>query len=178
MPSKLIQYNVGNLFEMLPSKSNTPTIIGHIVNNIGAWGSGFVIPLGRKFPLAKSQYEMWSQNQDPNLAFELGNCQIVNVEEGVYVANMCAQEGIMNPANHVPIRYEALCKSLRTVADFCQRAFDCKVNVHSPAFGSERAGGKWSVIEPLIEEILGPISNELHIYTLTEQEKANLFDKS
>ena len=50
-----IKYQVGDLFEAIDSYKEK-IIIAHVCNNKGAWGSGFVIPLGKKYPLAKSEY--------------------------------------------------------------------------------------------------------------------------
>ena len=43
-----MQYKIGNLFDH-EFAFNERVMIPHIVNNIGKWGSGFVIPLGKTF---------------------------------------------------------------------------------------------------------------------------------
>jgi hypothetical protein len=148
----MIEYIKGDLFTQLPI---TPVIIPHIVNDIGAWGSGFVVPLGRHFPIAKEAYHQYRPS--------LGQCQFVDCLElygqpRLVVANMCAQRGIVgrstgdrSEVNDKPIRYEALVKCLRQLDDYCKTL---DIEVHAPKFGSDRAGGTWPFIAELIEEIL------------------------
>lgn len=156
----MIEYVKGDLFDNIP-KGNV--LIPHIVNDIGAWGSGFVIPLGEKFPEAKKRY----LHRDKQCYQSLGRCQFVlcklEMDRGVTVANMCAQTGIMGHStgdrakvNSKPIRYAALVKCLEKVEGYCKVSKDCKhpVDILAPKFGSDRAGGNWDFIEELIEEIV------------------------
>lgn len=172
-----IECHVGDLFELLPNY-NASVVIAHIVNDLGKWGSGFVVPLGMRFPKARLDYLNWANpitlptgNEVP---FRLGQCQLVDVTENqerpVIVANMLAQKGIKSPTNISPIRYESLASCLRVLADFCsfQRTVGLPVEIHSPAFGTERAGGNPLVIKALIEEILLPSVDGLCIYSLRE----------
>jgi len=175
--SNEIQYKVGNLFNDLPAPSTCHiTVIPHIVNDVGAWGSGFVVPLGERFPQAKKEYLRWSHYFDPNLAYGVGNCQMVWVDENVFVANMMAQHGTKSADNPTPIRYTGLAKCLETVAEFCRRnsAHNLPLDIYAPAFGSMRAGGDWRIIETLVKETLFPVCRNLFIYTLNEQERQGL----
>ena len=47
---KTIKYLLGDATS--PDLSTRP-LIAHICNDIGAWGKGFVVPLGQKYPKAK-----------------------------------------------------------------------------------------------------------------------------
>jgi hypothetical protein len=73
--------------------------------------------------------------------------QYVRVEERVWIANMVAQEGIYNNNGVPPIRYEALADALESVA---LEAEARSAEIHMPRIGTERAGGNWYEIEPMI----------------------------
>lgn len=163
----MIKYKQGDLFKYI-SNDEKSKIICHIVNDVGCWGSGFVVPLGRYFPKSKLEYlSSVEKSKKVNLPL-LGYCQIVDCSMKTYVANMCAQTGIMSHStgdrakvNNKPIRYTALVDCMRYVADFVELN-DCEI--HCPRFGSDRAGGNWEFIEELIEEIWGDF--EVRIYHL------------
>src|SRR5690606_6943524 len=82
-----IEYQVGDA----TNPQARPVIIAHVCNDIGAWGAGFVVPLGRRWPAAKDQYEKWHRS---GALFELGRIAVVSVGDNVWVANMIAQHGV------------------------------------------------------------------------------------
>ena len=166
----MIQYKNGDLFEYISDKHLDPSvniIIPHITNDIGAWGSGFVVPLGKQYPKAQDSYiKSYVDHDNANIPM-LGNCQIVDCGCNTYVANMCAQTGILghstgdrNMVNMKPIRYAALVDCMRNVASFAD-ANSCQI--HCPKFGSDRAGGNWYFIEELIQEIWEQFSVTVYI---------------
>lgn len=147
----MIKYKQGDLFDHVEEFSGY-TIIPHIVNNLGIWGSGFVIPLGKKFPSSKKMYlKHWE-------SFKLGQTLLVKCGD-VYVAHMFAQEGIsslstgpQSSVNSKPIRYVALVNCLQEIRNVVDSSkVPCRIV--APKFGSLRSGGDWTVIEALIEEI-------------------------
>ena len=86
---------------------------------------------------------------EKKVPFELGQTQIVNVDDFVYVANMCSQTlgGIR------PLRYPALSNCLETVANFVLELSSVsgkEVEIHAPMFGSNLAGGDFNFIQELI----------------------------
>ena len=81
----MIYHVTGDLFARIRDIT-TPVIIPHVCNNIGAWGSGFVVPLGRKYPKAKEAYLEYYNNND----LELGFAHHVVVDDNVLVSNMVA----------------------------------------------------------------------------------------
>jgi hypothetical protein len=92
----------------------------------------------------------------------LGQCDFVNVQVKenieITVANMYAQTGIRSistgdrsKVNKKPIRYEYLVSCMTSVRDSLEAD-----TIVAPKFGSLRAGGNWSFIEELIEEIWCP----------------------
>jgi hypothetical protein len=121
-------------------------IIMHICNDKGAWGAGFVIAVSKRWKEPEQQYRKLKPEDR-----QLGMVQIVQVEKYIFVANMIAQHDIV-PINKVqPIRYDALKQCLESVnaaAEFIG------ATVHAPLLGSGLAGGKWDIIEALIEECI------------------------
>lgn len=150
----MINHKSGDLFKDLDSYEGK-VIIPHIVNDIKAWGSGFVIPLGKHFPISKEMYMKECRKG------ALGKCQIVVATEKVLVANMFAQSGIASKTNVKPIRYAALVDCMSKVA---RTAKTMKADIAAPKFGSDRAGGNWEFIEELIGEIWKDLN--VTIYTL------------
>jgi O-acetyl-ADP-ribose deacetylase (regulator of RNase III) len=73
------------------------------------------------------------------------------VEPYVWVANMIGQRGTRTGSKGLPVRYEAIDTVLGTLAE---RAGEPGASVHMPRIGCGLAGGKWSRVEPLIEERL------------------------
>ena len=152
----VVKYVKGDLFTQIREPSYH-YIIPHIVNDIGAWGSGFVVPLGNYYPEVKERYL-----SDYELGWiKLGKTDFIYVPKGqITVANMCAQTGIGKTKK--PIRYEALVSCMRTVVshikmdDRLNEQMNCPTlptKIIAPKFGSDRAGGNWDFIEELINEI-------------------------
>jgi hypothetical protein len=147
----MINYIKGDLFRYIHLvKREYPGInivIPHIVNDIHAWGSGFVVPLGDKYPKARLDY---LNNSD----LKLGVTQIVQVEPTVGVSNMCAQKGIrpIGEEGKSPIRYWALCNCLKETDEYMSKLGN--YIVMAPKLGSLRSGGKWEIISELIIETM------------------------
>lgn len=145
-----------DLFRSLPEPEKTIVLIPHVVNNIGLWGSGFVVPLGDKHPKSRDKY-LEAFNHD---GLNLGTSQMVIADTGdVIVANMCAQQGVVSADNPHPLKYAALVHCMEFVAhwiatnkNWLQRS-DKSFQIHAPRFGSDRAGGNWTFITALINEI-------------------------
>jgi hypothetical protein len=161
-----INYIEGDLFALLP-ENETHIFIPHIVNNIGRWGSGFVVPLGKKWPEAEAAYR-----SQPKL--ELGDVDFVKVREedgnlgNIWVCNMVGQNGVVGPDNPKPIKYSALVRAMNEVGKaargFRHRTAYGDVAIHAPKFGSERACGKWDHIEELIYELWDDIDVTIYEY--------------
>lgn len=125
-------------------------IIAHVCNNLGGWGKGFVLAISKRWKNPEKEYREWHRNRAKN-DFELGNIQIVPVDNYISVANMIAQQGMKTGSNGVPIRYEAVEKCLLKLADEAKRM---EASVHMPRIGCGLAGGKWERIEPIIKKTL------------------------
>jgi len=139
----ILSYSEGDLFESI--QNSKPTLLPHIVNSEGKWGSGFVIPLGKRYPKSKEMYLKWSNGEKMEAPFLLGRTQFVNCDN-IVICNMLSQTlgGIR------PLRYDALVKCMLQVSDY---AIQHQINqIDCPIFGAVRAGGCWSFIHELIKD--------------------------
>mgnify|MGYP002784725766 FL=1 len=152
--SKIV-YKIADLFAGVQKEVDQGNfvLIPHICNDIGAWGAGFVVPLGKAYPLAKERY------QAAGASVMLGETIFADAGS-VKVANMVAQHKLGGKA----IRYEALVKCMRTVRD----RVDLRYQIHAPLLGAGLAGGNWDFIEALIDEIWG--AYQVTIWQLQGQE--------
>ena len=125
-------------------------IIAHVCNNLGGWGKGFVLAISKRWKNPEKEYREWHRNRAKN-NFELGNIQIVPVDNYISVANMIAQQGMKTGSNGVPIRYQAVEECLLKLAETAKKM---DASVHMPKIGCGLAGGKWEKIEPIIEKTL------------------------
>ncbi len=140
-----IEYVTGDATRPIASGNK---IIAHVCNDRGGWGKGFVVAISRRWPEPEAAYRAWYAGQQ---GFSLGEVQFIQVEHDIWVANMLGQEG-MGVRNGVPpIRYEAVKTCLGKVAD---KTVELAASVHMPRIGCGLAGGDWSVIEPIIEDVL------------------------
>ena len=131
--------------------------IVHVCNNAGGWGAGFVLALSAQFPEAEKAYREWFQQRTHPRSgpFSLGSVQVVSVgsDPGLWVANMIAQDGYGWKAG-IPLRYDALETCLTKVGADVKTTVG---SVHMPRIGCGLAGGKWAVVEPIIQRALEDI---------------------
>jgi O-acetyl-ADP-ribose deacetylase (regulator of RNase III) len=134
-------------------------LIIHCCNDKGAWGAGFVLALSKRCINPETQYRLWRQgiNTDATGNFELGQVQFCKYHvfkgmDEMFVANMIGQHGTgIDKDGNPPIRYDAIRKCLRKVRRYARKH---NMTIHAPRFGSDLAGGKWEIIEKIIEEEL------------------------
>ncbi|MFC8839833.1 macro domain-containing protein [Streptomyces griseoincarnatus] len=125
-------------------------VIAHVCNDIGGWGKGFVLALSRRWPEPEAAYRAWHRDRAAN-DFGLGAVQLVQAERYVWVANMIGQRGVRTGSKGVPVRYEAIDTALDRLAG---HALELGASVHMPRIGCGLAGGRWSRVEPLVQERL------------------------
>lgn len=142
----MINYVIGDATH---PQGDGPMVIAHCVNNIGKWGSGFVLALNKRWPNVKQNYLGWYSNPfSKSNPFVLGSVQFVRVEPDIHVANIIGQHQTIRE-NPSPIRYDALRIGLRTTAEFCLKI---KASLHAPRLGAGLARGSWPIIEDIIED--------------------------
>jgi O-acetyl-ADP-ribose deacetylase (regulator of RNase III) len=135
-------------------------VIPHCCNDLGRWGSGFVVAVSKKWKEPESEYRFLK-------SYELGDVQFVKVEEDIVVANIIGQHGIKSINNVAPIRYDAIRIGLQKV---CEYALKNNASVHMPKIGSDRAGGNWDRIEKIIKEELVDKNIDIYVYIFKTQE--------
>ena len=153
-----IQYLIGDATD---PRGDGQKIIAHVCNDIGAWGSGFVVALSQRGAAPERSYRGWHDAGD---GFHLGAVQFVPVKEDLAVANMVAQHGIRTSGQaQPPIRYQALEQCLWLVV---RRAAETGASVHMPRIGCGLAGGSWAEVEPIIRRCLTDSGVPVYVYDL------------
>lgn len=132
-----------------------PAIIAHVVNDVGAWGSGFVLAVSRRWPEPERSYRAAWRNAN------LGDVQFVYCNDDIIVANMFAQRGLKSKQNPKPLRLEALTLCLHWLR---AKAYLCNVPVSMPRIGCGLGGATWGEVEPVIEQALSGI--DVYVYDL------------
>ena len=125
-------------------------IIIHVCNDIGGWGSGFVLALSKRWSEPELKYRELTNNVKANgNLLTLGTVQFVEVGDGITVGNMIGQHMTHWIDGMPPVRYHAIGQALDSVARF---ALARGATIHAPRFGAGLAGGNWKLIENLIEK--------------------------
>jgi hypothetical protein len=153
MSHPLLKYVEGDMFGPIKAMAGQTVLVPHVCNDRGAWGSGFVVPLGRNFPKTRDHYLKWHGKSPPpdatypgGIDFGLGKTQVLQVSEDprIIVFNMVAQ--VMGVGR--PLFYNMLARCMDQVAEE-HRKWPNAV-IHCPMFGSSLAGGDWNIIEQLV----------------------------
>ncbi len=153
-----ITYLIGDATD--PPRNN-PGIIVHVCNDIGAWGRGFVLALSQRWKEPEREYRAWAKG-DGSVPFDLGQVQLVQVEDNLWVANLIGQHGIGRYQGTAPVRYEAIEEGLR----FVGRHTVYGTFVHMPRIGCGLAGGTWDKIEPIVQAELVDKGVPVFVYDL------------
>lgn len=140
------------------------SVICHCCNTLGAWGAGFVIPLGNRYPEARLSYKRYvSENNKSNL---LGKVDFVRVEDNIVVANIFGQDRLGKSKDGTPaLDYEALENGFNEVYEVCSTE-NKPFTIHMPRIGCGLAGGDWKIVESIIEKCFCKREIEVFVYDL------------
>ena len=141
-------------------KTEGNKIIVHVCNDLGGWGKGFVLAISNKWPEPEAAYRKWHKHRSEN-DFKLGQIQLVQVSDDLFIGNMIAQEGIKKVNNIPPIRYDAVKECLDKIAI---EADKLNASIHMPRIGCGLAGGKWEEIESIINKTLSSQDIDVYVY--------------
>lgn len=159
-----IGYRTGDATE--PHGIGTKIIV-HCVNDVGAWGAGFVLALSRKWREPERQYHLWHQSGKlDGVPFELGRVQMVKVTSDIFVANLIGQHGIrcrQNNGGLPPVRYEAIRHGLAYIRS---HVIMLNASVHMPRIGAGLAGGDWHVIAQIVADEFSVHNIPVTVYDL------------
>jgi len=174
---KVITYVLGDLFNNLQPDD----VIIHVCNDIGRIGGGFTAPLIKMFPSVRTNYVRWFNNEMPADRYSsetspvpsLGHIQTMDAgtDDNIWVVNMIGQHGTISADNPKPIKYAALVDCLRRVRDHIPKTN----RIVAPLLGAGLAGGDWSLIAQIIEEIFA--YREIVVYVLAESDLPEKFRK-
>lgn len=121
-----------------PTPDVAPRVICHVCNDVGAWGAGFVLAVSRRWASPEAVYRAEERRT-------LGSVQLIEVEPGLYVANLIAQNGF-------PLRggcaldYAALARCFRTLVELAGADW----SFHMPRIGCGIAGGEWPAVSKIL----------------------------
>lgn len=157
-------------------------VIVHCCNDIGGWGSGFVVALSQRWPIRHRPspevcYRDWYRGKvapkavnnkglavdNQTVPFALGQVQFVEPQADLWVANLIGQHKCWPIDGVPPVRYNAIRDGLDSVREFCQAQ---NARVVCPKFGAGLAGGTWDIIAGLLEQQLVSQGVEVHCYEL------------
>ena len=132
-------------------------IICHVNNDVGGWGSGFVMALSKKWYQPQEEYQRLSTNKR-----KVGNVQFVTVDNNLIVANMIAQNGLRFNEFDVPaVNYAAIKVCMERV---CKMADSMNLNVHMPRIGAGLSGGSWDIVEFILLKVLRNHRCDIYVY--------------
>lgn len=140
----------------------------HCCNLYHTWGSGFVVPLKKKWPEA-FQADLDTPRGEPN---KLGYFSVAVVNHGkTMIINLYAQKGIGNNGDPLSrnASYDALYDSVyRLCKDISANDAKEKVSIAVPyLICAGLAGGKESIVLAILEEIEKTFPKvEFHLYKL------------
>ena len=155
-----LRYMFGNALE---PKGGGPKIIAHIVNDTTPkWGAGFALAVSRKWKFVQEDFQDWTASDDRNLS--LGNIHRTHIGDGLSIVHMIAQQGYGKSARP-RIRYTALRQALLQLSEAASRD---AATVHLPRIGTGNAGGNWSLIREMIDDIIVRDGVRVTIYDLPE----------
>jgi len=136
---------------------NINIVIPHVCNNIGLFGAGFAESINNYNSSVKANFLMLGSKT------KLGYTQFIDVytnpksNNRVIIANMIAQNGVIHKIkNPRPLNYLYLVACMIKVRDYINelnKKNDTITQIYTPRFGSGLAGGNWSFIENIVEDI-------------------------
>ena len=169
-----IHYIIGDA--TLPIETDAENrLIVHCCNSLGAWGAGFVVPLGNRYPLAKEGYKKYiDENKGISI---LGEVNEVKVADNIYVENLIGQSFLYKkPNGEIPCDYNAIETGFHNIIrkwfSYSSTIHKVKQNfsIHMPRIGCGLAGGDWKTIENIIYKTFIDIADvDVYVYDLKEQ---------
>ena len=160
----LIEYINGDATDAIPSVYDKKTVIAHCCNDVGAWGSGFVVALSNKWQKTGFEYQQWAKNgfwHENHRPFKLGQYQFVDCGNETYVANIIGQSGCVPLCGLPPVRYGAIHEGfIRLREDMGRESW----GLHMPRMGCGLAGGDWKEIERILHDVFQRMNLHIRVY--------------
>ena len=143
LPIRLLHGNI------LEPRNGGKKIICQLVNDKAVkWGGGVARKLAKRFPEAEEAYS--KQVMQIPQRDRLGRAILSEASEDVTIASLIGQEGF-GPSLFPRIRYAALQTCMEQVAE---HAAFIGATIHMPKIGTGSAGGDWSTIEEMLDDVM------------------------
>ena len=150
----MIQIRKGNILDA------SENIICHQVNCKGVMGAGLALQIRDEYPEVYEEYLEWCNNV--NSSKLLGRCQIVMHDKYRYIANLYGQLNFGR--NHCYTNYNALRSAFLELLDYAQ-TYNFSIAIPY-SIGCGLAGGDWSIVYEMIQDIFDIYDNDVVIYRL------------
>lgn len=153
----MIHYKTGDATR--PDES--PAVLVHCCNNIGRWGSGFVLAIDDTFgrhvgnKYRRSDYESLGKIQPIRVAAPDSNVD--------FVINLIGQAGVRSHSNPYPVQYDAIREGLARLDELLNIAA-VHHKVVMPRIGCGLAGGRWRDVEWIINATMP--NRDVYVYDL------------
>lgn len=146
-----IQHHTGDVLKI----TQRPLMIANVVNDQGLYNAGIASQIRMSLP--------WAYEGYASAHMRLGDVVVIECE-GLYIAHLCAMNGVRTRHNQTPLNMLALRSCLEQLCNAANRlGFD---SVAMPKIGAGLAGGDWREIERMIGFWFGMSSLTAHVYTL------------
>lgn len=142
-PIRLVHGNI------LEPQNGGQKVICQLVNDKAIkWGGGIARKMASKFPHAEREF--MDQVKSIPRSDRLGCTIFSKASDDLTIASLIGQEG-HGQSLFPRIRYKALQSCLQAVAD---HAVSKGASIHMPKIGTGAAGGDWSTIEEILDDIM------------------------
>jgi O-acetyl-ADP-ribose deacetylase (regulator of RNase III) len=158
-----IHYVIGDATDPL---STGPRVLAHGCNDVGAWGAGFTRALSNRWPHVENEYDRLIRALPRS---ERGGkvADLVQVETTLWVAHIVTQQGLIDRHNPTPVKYDWIERGLNTLGRIAPNLAPTEqVTIHMPRIGCGLGGGKWEMVEPLVQKYLCGAGLDVYVYDL------------
>ena len=160
-------------------------VIVHCCNDIGGWGSGFVLSLNDAFgdveepyKSPKAAYLAWCNAGvfgPKRTPFKLGNAQFCTVAQDLFVCNMIGQRGVgLDKYGNPPIRYDAFKDGFIKIAKVCSmmhEEYGVWPSIYMPLIGCGLAGGKLDKVMSIVRHCFLELPEvDISVYAFTQDD--------
>ncbi|WP_144500128.1 macro domain-containing protein [Bacillus pumilus] len=124
-------------------------IICHQVNCKGVMGTGLAKQIKSKYPNVYKEYKQLCTEQVDDL---LSSVQLISTNDRKTIANLFAQTGYGR--KRMQTDYDALRSCLQSLKDTVTHSNQTSIAIPY-GIGCGLAGGDWTIVEEMIEDVLG-----------------------
>lgn len=131
-------------------------VVGHQVNCQGVMGAGLALAVATEYPMVYHQYKQLLRERGLHA---LGMCQLVQVDDDRWVANLFGQNRYGRGKQFTS--YPALRSALEQLRD--EAPVGAKIGLPY-GIGCGLAGGQWSVVKEMLGEVF--VDGDVYLYKL------------